>query len=110
MSEQPKFQRYTRGELITARDSLWTVCGESMLAFEKCKMEKGDDPEACLQFSIAVMGCSSKIMRDLTSKCGEYLKAGSSCLNENNMRSLECDKEKLKLDECFTSKVLPKYQ
>eukprot|EP01132_Coremiostelium_polycephalum_P011231 gene11231-13759_t len=53
-------ETYTRAELLSSRDSIWSICDTVTIAFEKCKMEKGQDPKACLAYSTAVMGCSQK--------------------------------------------------
>eukprot|EP01133_Synstelium_polycarpum_P015717 gene15717-18673_t len=103
-------EAYTRAELLMSVDPIWSVCERSMYAFEKCKIEKGEDPEACIRFSIAVAGCTQKIMADIVKDCNKELMDASRCMEENNMRSLKCEKERTELSQCFRIKSFDKYQ
>ncbi|KAF2074384.1 hypothetical protein CYY_004318 [Polysphondylium violaceum] len=103
-------EQYTRAELVSSRESLWAICGAAFQAYENCKLEKGDDPEACLKKSIAVTGCTQKIMKDIVALCNPELKESATCCEENNMRTLKCPNEEKALENCFENNVLPKYK
>ncbi|EFA74905.1 putative NADH dehydrogenase [Heterostelium album PN500] len=103
-------EQYTRAELLMSVDPIWSICERSMYAFEKCKIEKGDDPEVCLRYAIAVSGCTQKIMQELTKECKQELDKAVHCLEENNMRSVKCDKERVDLSQCFKLKSFEKFQ
>ncbi|GAM19239.1 hypothetical protein SAMD00019534_024140 [Acytostelium subglobosum LB1] len=103
-------EQYTRAELLVSSDSIWSVCDQSVHAFEKCKIEKGDEPEACIRYAIAVAGCTQKIMRELTQDCRKELDDAVFCIEENNMRSVNCNKEMTSLTNCFSTKSFDKFK
>ncbi|KAN0015144.1 hypothetical protein ACTFIU_001467 [Dictyostelium citrinum] len=102
-------ESFTRAELLSSIDNLWSVCGNTFDAFEKCRMEKGSDPSLCLRESTAVMGCSQKVMREIINNCQPEMEKTVTCIEENNMRTLCCDAEKKEFNECFDRLIAPKF-
>ncbi|EGC39686.1 hypothetical protein DICPUDRAFT_147508 [Dictyostelium purpureum] len=99
----------TSVEYLVSREPLWKVCEPVYEAFEKCKMENGDDPEKCLNRSTAVVGCATKVMREISSKCKSELDAAVKNCENNNNRTIGNEKEEAALTSCFDSKVFPKF-
>ncbi|EGG23677.1 putative NADH dehydrogenase [Cavenderia fasciculata] len=99
---------YSRAELIVSVDSIWSVCERTMYAFEKCKIDNGNDPQACLKYSVSVAGCTQKIMREITKTCKPELDKAVHCVEENNMRTLKCTKETEELFKCFKTNSFEK--
>ncbi|KAK5580933.1 hypothetical protein RB653_000960 [Dictyostelium firmibasis] len=102
-------ESYTRAELVASREGLWTVCQNVFDVFEKCKMEKGNDPERCLRESTAVLGCAQKVMRQVVKNCEKQLDNTVKCVEENNMRTLACQNEEKELQDCFDTLVAPHF-
>ncbi|EAL65052.1 hypothetical protein DDB_G0284799 [Dictyostelium discoideum AX4] len=102
-------ESFTRAELVAQRDGVWAVCGEVFEAYEKCRMEKGSDPELCLRESTAVVGCSQKVMREIVKNCQKELNESVKCIEENNMRTIPCEEENKAFNECFDKLVAPKF-
>ncbi|KAN0047867.1 hypothetical protein ACTA71_002254 [Dictyostelium dimigraforme] len=102
-------ESYTRTELVASKESIWTICAGAFEAFEKCKMEKGNNPEVCLRESTAVLGCSQKVMRQLVKSCQPELDKSVKCIEENNMRTIPCEQILNEYNECFERLVHEKF-
>ncbi|KAL3135768.1 hypothetical protein ABBQ32_007331 [Trebouxia sp. C0010 RCD-2024] len=102
MSEQDISPPPTSAVLLSVAKHISFTCAKPNKAYLDCK-RKDKNPAACLEQGNAVTSCTIDLLKDLSEKAPEELKAYCECMDYYSHNFLKCRKEQ----KAFEEKVPP---
>eukprot|EP01033_Poteriospumella_lacustris_P007659 gene7659-gene8396 len=88
-------------DLWTAAKFIGRECATVNKEFILCKHEANGDPRPCLEKGALVTSCTSNVITNLKTTYPTEFAALAKCLDYNDFRYVDCQKESQALRDCW---------
>jgi hypothetical protein len=88
-------------DLWTSAKFIGRECATVNKDYLLCKQQANDDPRPCLEQSALVTACTVKVVSELKSTYPKEFSALAKCLDYNDYRYVDCQKESQALRDCW---------